>query len=329
MMSKRNYRLRVRRSLDGIEIQMTVAEIKNFLSLVIEKTNQSLKLAQNEKGQLATYFYHEVTKYKTLGKKENEEQQLVKPLEFKKHALPLFLEGYVHALKVQPSVEDARTLYKQVIKSDLYDKKLKMFKVNTDLSKQTEEIGRTRIFPSGWLENESVWLHMEYKFLLEILRSGLHDEFYDNFKNVLVPFLKPEQYGRSILENSSFIASSVHEDENIHGQGFVARLSGSTAEFLHIWLVMNMGQNPFSLNAKKELNLTFYPILSNELFTKVEETVEFIDFNDKSHTFKLPKNTYAFRFLNSTLVVYHNSKRQNTFGKNGATAKENRNHIQR
>ena len=60
-----------------------------------------------------------------------------------------------------------------------------MYKVNADLSKETVDIGRTRIFPRGWLENESIWLHMEYKFMLELLRCGLYKEFYDNFENGL------------------------------------------------------------------------------------------------------------------------------------------------
>ena len=53
-----------------------------------------------------------------------------------------------------------------------------MYKVNADLSKESDEIGRTRIFPAGWLENESVWLHMEYKYFLELLRCGLAKEFF-------------------------------------------------------------------------------------------------------------------------------------------------------
>jgi hypothetical protein len=105
----------------------------------------------------------------------------------------------------------------------------------------SEEIGRARIFPPGWLEHESVWLHMEYKFLLELLRAGLYEEFYANFKTVLIPFLDPKVYGRSILENSSFIVSSAHEDNRLHGKGFVARLSGTTAELLHMCQPIGIG----------------------------------------------------------------------------------------
>jgi hypothetical protein len=171
-----------------------------------------------------------------------------------------------------------------------------MYKVNAPLAQETEEIGRTRIFPSGWLENESVWLHMEYKYLLELLRAGLYKEFFAESASCLVPFQDPERYGRSVLENSSFIASSAHEDKNLHGQGFVARLSGSTAEFIHIWLLMSAGLKPFGLS-KGQLTLRFQPILPTWLFTK--------------------EKTYAFRFLNAVQVVYHNPKYRDTFGPGG------------
>jgi len=144
---------------------------------------------------------------------------------------------------------------------------------------------------------------MEYKYLLEILRHGLYEEFYEDFKNVLVPFQNPQNYGRSILENSSFLVSSVFPDKKLHGNGFVARLSGSTAEFLQIWLTMNLGLEPFRLDKNGELNLQFKPILAKWLFRKID-------------------NTYSFNFLGNIKVTYHNPKKKNTFGKNAVTPKE-------
>lgn len=171
-----------------------------------------------------------------------------------------------------------------------------MYKVTAPLNSMPEEIGRCRIFSPGWLENESIWLHMEYKYILELLKAGLTEEFYVEFKNVLIPFQNPRNYGRSILENSSFLVSSAFADKKLHGNGFVARLSGSTAEFLHIWLLMNAGLNPFSLDATGQLNLTFKPNLAGWLFDKNGE--------------------YSFNFLSQIRVTYHNPKRKNTFGKN-------------
>lgn len=317
---KEHYRLAVRNGIEGREESLSADEIVEFLKLVAEKSRHALEHARTTSGLVATYFYHEVTDYALLDKKYQDMPHVL-PVSFKRHDLPLFLEGIVHALKVSKDKKQAAQTHERVLKSALFDKKLKMFKVNTDLSEQSEEIGRTRIFPRGWLENESIWLHMQYKYLLEILRCGLFEEFYGSFKNVLVPFLKPEVYGRSILENSSFIVSSAHEDKNMHGQGFVARLSGSTAEFLHIWLLMNIGPKPFAWDSKKGLSLTFRPALASWLFSKNDREIAFVGKNGETRNIKLPKNTYAFQFLGSTLVVYHNPGRKDTFGELKAAIK--------
>ena len=284
----------------------------NFLKRVIERTQRASDLAKDKEGRVVTYFAHEVTAYEKLEKKHNE-FPFVRPQSFKRHNLPLFLEGFVHALRVESNRKEALKCYQTLRKTPLFDKKLKMYKVNADLSNQSSDIGRTRIFPRGWLENESIWLHMEYKYLLELLRVGLYEEYYETFQDILIPFLKPAQYGRSPLENSSFIVSSAHEDASLHGQGFVARLSGSTAEFLHMWLYMNVGKNPFYVDNNK-LCLAFQPVLAGWLFTAHETQVDYFHPKEGLQRITLPKNTYAFNFLGHTLTVYHNPKRQNTFG---------------
>jgi hypothetical protein len=202
------------------------------------------------------------------------------------------------ALRLSPDTAKAKAIYDSTKKSVLFDKKLKGYKVTSSLESMPEEIGRCRVFTSGWLEHESIWLHMEYKYMLELLKHGLYEEFFADFKNVLTPFQDPGRYGRSILENSSFIVSSAFPDKELHGSGFVARLSGSTAEFLEIWLSMSAGIKPFFLNSSGELNLRFRPILAGWLFTA--------------------EGRYAFRFLGKTLVTYHNPKKLNTFGPRAA-----------
>jgi hypothetical protein len=208
----------------------------------------------------------------------------------------------MHALRLCEDSRQLLALHQSTKKSELFDKKLKMYKVTASLDSMPEEIGRCRVFTPGWLENESIWLHMEYKYILELLKGGLTNEFYAEFKNILIPFQDPSRYGRSILENSSFLVSSAFPDKKLHGNGFVARLSGSTAEFLHIWLLMNIGDRPFTLNKSGQLNLTFKPNLAGWLFSK--------------------DGKYSFNFLSQILVTYHNPKRKNTFGDSSVSIKK-------
>ena len=154
----------------------------------------------------------------------------------------------------------------QVLKSDLYDTELQMYKVSASLAKMSTEIGRMVAFPPGWLENESIWLHMSYKYYLELLRAGLYDQFFEEIKTGLVAFMDPKIMGRSPLECSSFIASSAHPDKTIHGQGYLARLSGSTAEFLSMWNEMMYGSEPFYVDEDGDLNLKLVPALPTWLF---------------------------------------------------------------
>ena len=288
---REEYRSRVRFGFDGKESEISTAELTAILNNAIVKIDLGIDKAFNKKRQVFTaYFINEVAEYEAI------KEHYVKPTKFRQKKLPPFLESQMHALRITSDVKQARLLYAGTRNSPLYDKKLKMYKVTSSLKGMPEEIGRCRVFTPGWLEHESIWLHMEYKYLLELLHSGLYEEFYADFKNALIPFQPPERYGRNILENSSFLVSSAFPDKRLHGNGFVARLSGSTAEFLNIWLVMNVGRNPFIIEDGK-LILKFSPILAGWLFSKKEKT-------------------YSFNFLGKIRITYHNPKRENTFGKN-------------
>lgn len=292
----------------GEERALGVQELNSIFPAFLKKIDEGLKKAYAKSEKLHyTYFINEVTDYKILD--AGERGHIIKPLKFRARPLPLFLEGPVHSLRVIDSQPQARKLFQALRKSPLYDKKLKMYKVNAPLRRMPEEIGRCRVFTPGWLENESIWLHMEYKYILELLKKGLYQEFFEDFRSVLVPFQDPRRYGRSILENSSFLVSSAFPDKKLQGSGFVARLSGSTSEFISIWLIMCAGKDPFYLNKDKKLCLAFKPILPGWLFSREEEK-------------GFSKNTFAFRFLNKTLVVYHNPGRKDTFGPGAAKITE-------
>jgi len=128
--------------------------------------------------------------------------------------------------------------------------------------------------------------------MLELIKTGLYEEFYTDFKNVIVAFLEPQTYGRSPLENSSFIASSANPDDTVHGTGFVARLSGASAEFLSMWKIMLSGQKPFKF-IDNELVLSFEPALPGWLFNE--------------------EGRLSFNFLGKVRVTYINPKKIDTY----------------
>ncbi|MGE5604091.1 MAG: hypothetical protein ACM3YE_00180, partial [Bacteroidota bacterium] len=280
---------------------------------------------QPEIGLYHTYFYYQVTRWKAMetAPSQPETGELrVWPEEFEQGTLPEFLEGQVAALRVERDCRKRRELYGAVRKSQLYDRQLGMYKICADLSTAPEEIGRIKVFPRGWLENESIFLHMEYKYLLELLRSGLNEEFFAELPRLMVCYQQPEVYGRNPLENSSFIVSSAYPEAKLHGSGFVARLSGSNAELVHIWLYMSFGPAPFLVTNEGDLELEFKPVLNKSFFSTSEVKVKVLRRNGEIKEYHLPACSYTANFLGNTLVVYHNPNRKATFGSESATIKE-------
>ena len=319
--AKEGFREKTAFGVSGRERKMTLAEFKAFLEHAREKIEMGLSKAYDAKsGLFPTYFENEVTEFQVLKPKaapkngKTRPPVFVRPTRFRQTPLPFFLEGPVHALKVEKDPSARKSLLRAVRSSRLYDTKLGMYKVNSPVKECSLEIGRARIFTPGWLENESIWLHMEYKFLLELLKGGLTEEFFADFKKALIPFQPPARYGRSVLENSSFIVSSVFPDASLHGGGFVARLSGSTAEFLTLWLLMNVGKKPFIHNRGK-LSLRFQPTLPAFLFLKQDTVRTRFRADGSEEKLRFPKDSLGFMFLGKTLVVYHNTKGLDTFGK--------------
>jgi len=111
----------------------------------------------------------------------------------------------------------------------------------------------------------------------------------------LIPFQKPERYGRNILENSSFLVSSAIPQRNLRGNGFVARLPDLPRNFCKSGLLMNAGKDPFFLNQRGELNLRFQPVLAGWLFDR--------------------HGQYRFNFLSQISLTYHNPKRKTPLAK--------------
>ena len=255
---KEAYRDATKYGYSGLRHQISCSELANSLREMELIVLSGIEKAEAENGGLIpTYFTFDAEDVTVTP--EGPMPTVLVP-----KALPLFLEGPVRQFKLELSHEKKTALAERVRSSGLYDRKLKMYKVNESLAEVSYEAGRAKAFTPGWLENESVWLHMEYKYLLELLKNGLYAQFAEAFRDAAVPFLDPEMYGRSPLENSSFIASSANPDPSVHGRGFVARLSGSTAEFIHMWQILFFGTNPFYLE-DGQLRLVFAPFLPEYL----------------------------------------------------------------
>jgi hypothetical protein len=124
------------------------------------------------------------------------------------------------------------------------------------------------------------------------LNAGLYDQFFEEIRTSMPPFMDPAVYGRSPLENSSFIVSSAHPDASLHGNGFVARLSGSTAEFLSIWQFIMTGPKPF-FEMNGELHLALKPVLPGWFFKE--------------------DGRLTFKFLGRCKVTYLNPERKDTY----------------
>jgi hypothetical protein len=266
-----------------------------------------LAKARDANGLPISYFIHEIARHDVLPPEPSEHDAddetaavYVRACKFHHKPVGAFLEGTVQALRTVGSATDAKAMYQAVRNSMLYDTKLGMYRVNAPLDDMSFEIGRSKIFSPGWLENESIFLHMHYKFLLETLRSGLHEEFFADLQKGLVAFLDPATYGRSPLENSSFIASSRFPDAKVHGVGFVARLSGATAEWISMVLHMGLGSAPFVVEAG-QLQFKPKPVLADWMFTS-------------QATGGFAANCFGLKLFGHTWVVYNNPRRQNTFG---------------
>ena len=277
-LAKEAFREKTAQNVKGTVCVKSAAQLGEILLVYKEVLEKGIRKSRRLEDDVpATYYYYEVTEYQEV-------EEGILPTAFAVHKTPDFLEGTVHSLKLSMEKENKKKLYDLVRNSRLFDRKLGMYKVNASLSEASFELGRACAFTPGWLENESVWLHMEYKYLLELLKTGLYEEFEQDFHRCAIPFLDETMYGRSILENSSFLASSVNPNEKIHGKGFVARLSGSTAEFLQMWQIMMFGKNLFTVE-NGELTLKFAPTIPEYLIGE-EKKIE-------------------ASFLGSTPVEYH------------------------
>jgi len=290
------YRASVIASFQGAVNALSSDYLVNVLDKMIMKVTFGIDkaVATTASGLSPTYFYYDCTDFTTTPTTTTSTATIVTPKSFKVNTLPLFLEGPTRQLKIIDDLEARRSVYKLVKNSPMYDTELQMYMLCESLASMGQDVGRMKAFSAGWLENQSIWLHMSYKFYLELLRGGLYQEFFDEIKTGLVPFMDPKIYGRSPLEAASFIVSSAFPDKKMHGTSFLARLSGSTAEFLSMWALMMAGAKPFDVDANTGvLTLNLQPILPSWLFDD--------------------NNEVSFTFLGEVLVTYINPSKADTW----------------
>lgn len=296
---RENYRFSVRFGVSGKEESIATDKIQAFLERLYERLRQGLERALVlGKGIMPTFLTYRAVDYTLTGKTHPlNGLPTVHVTKWDVRPLPHFLEAPARLLKIIDNPQEAKEVYERVKASPLYDEKLKMYLTSVPLDDEPIAIGRIRAFTAGWLERESCFMHMEYKYLLGLLKSGLYDQFFEDIKHCLPPFMDPEVYGRSILENSSFIVSSRNPDPTRHGRGFVARLTGTTSEMLSMWIMMMTGKRLFTCE-QNELVFRLEPILNKDFF-------------DHNHEVR-------FKLLNQTDVIYRNPLRKHTYGKDGA-----------
>lgn len=295
---RENYRETVKLYLSGEEVNVSKAHIAEVFEAFAAKIDKGIeKAVEMGNGIVPTYLTHEVTDFEPVVDADGNAVmshyglQKAKVKAFKTEPLPYFLEGPARMMGYVDT-DTAREMYNKVKGTGLYDEKLAMYKTSASIEECSMENGRCRAFTPGWQERENVFLHMEYKYILAMIKAGLYDEYYETITRALIPFLDPNMYGRSTLENSSFLASSVNPNEDIHGRGFVARLSGSTTEMISMWIEMFMGGKVFTYEDGK-LVLHFEPKIANWLFDEGKVTFRLLSNCDITYVNNTGKNTYG------------------------------------
>ncbi len=301
---REQFREQVRFTTEGSVQLVNTKDILSIFSSFLAKLDHGIeKACKYGKGLVPTYFTYRATEYDAVLDENGQmvlsgyglPKAVVKAFEVQ--PLPAFLEGPTKMLPTLKSNLAASDLYQKVKESELFDRKLGMYKTSVPIEHISMENGRIRAFTAGWLERESIFLHMEYKYLLALLRAGLYEQFYQDIKTAMVVFRDPKEYGRSILENSSFLASAMNPNEEIHGRGFVARLTGSTTEVISMWLMMFLGDRIFTYK-DGSLKLHFEPKLADWMFDE--------------------NGLASFTMFSSCKVTYINPNRKATYGDGAA-----------
>jgi hypothetical protein len=319
--ARENYRNDVQYYFSGNTTVYTASKISSILERWISEVDKGMERSKKfgtigfgddgDSGIVPTFFSYDVTDWELNSNHNAMGLPLVNAKSMKVGIFPLFLEGPVRYMKtIQDDDKKMTDMYERVLDSGLRDNELKMYYLSASLTGQTYDMGRQIAFAPGWLENQSIWMHMSYKYYLQLIRGKLYTQFFSEVKNGgVLPFMDPEVYGRPLMECSSFIASSAFPDPSVHGQGFLARLSGSTAEFMDMWKLMFIGPEPFFLNKHGKVEMQLQPALPSWLFE--DETSE-----SDPHYDEDGNHIVSFKLFSMIPVTYHNPGGKDIHGTN-------------
>jgi hypothetical protein len=309
--AREQYREQVRFGVRGVS-EVPAASFEPFLAKAKAVLETSIEDATNlGNGILPTYLVYEATAHEPILNSDQTPHYThygmpattVKAFAVK--PLPIFLEAPARWLKVANDSNKIASMADKIKQSGVYDPILGQYKTSDDLDAWGYDIGRIRAFTKGWLEREANFLHMTYKYLLGLLKAGQAERFWAEAKSNLVCFMDPHVYGRSTLENSSFIATSNNPNPMVHGQGFVSRLSGSTAEMLSIYHLAVFGKELYSMQ-NGQLSLKLSPSLPADYF---KNGVVEANFQGTNILFHNPKGLPAYQLKPIRYELYRGGRK--------------------
>jgi hypothetical protein len=179
--ARENYRNDVQYYFSGNVTEYSSDIVVTMLDRWLEQVETGMKRAfkigsqgfgdDGKSGIAPSYFSYNVTKWELNENLNDVGLPCVNALGMKVGIFPLFLEGPVRYMKtIQDDKKAMKDMYKRVLNSGLRDDELKMYFISANLKGQSFDMGRMMAFSPGWLENQSIWTHMSYKYYLQVSR---------------------------------------------------------------------------------------------------------------------------------------------------------------
>lgn len=299
--AREKLRFLLKENCSGERIDLPVSEVLPVLEKMKGMLLDSLIRAKKiGNGILPSYLIYEPTSFSKTGKKNHLGLETIEVKGFALKTIPPFLEASARAFKLGKKAMGEED-YSAIKASGLYDEKLHFYKTCAPIDDAPFEIGRVHAFTKGWLERECNFLHMDYKYLLGLLKGGFYEDFYSELPSNLVCFLNPEVYGRNPTEASSFIVPTCNPNQKNWGRGFFARLTGANAEFLNMLVLLFLGEKPFKME-QGELLFAPEPKLAASFFNK-ENKASFLLFGKTKFEIHNPKRLDCYKGVTLTYTV--------------------------